>query len=151
MQMSETVQWRWQCPSPNWSWGSNTLATWWEEPTYWKRPWCWEDWRREEKGTTKDEMVGWHHLLDGQEFEQAKGEGEGQGSLACCSPWGWTRLSDWTTGGDKESRRNVRGSAWGFSRVRLSVTPQTAAARRLCPRNLPGKNTGVGCHFLLQF
>ena len=35
----------------------------------------------------KDEMVGWHHRLNGQEFEQAPGDGEGQGSLACCSPW----------------------------------------------------------------
>ena len=46
-----------------------------------------EDLRREEKGTTEDETVGWHHPLDGQEFEQALGDGEGQGSLACCSPW----------------------------------------------------------------
>ena len=37
---------------------------------------------------TDDEMVGWHHPLDGHEFEQAVGDGEGQGSLACCSPWG---------------------------------------------------------------
>ena len=37
---------------------------------------------------TEDEMVGWHHRLNGQEFEQAPGGGEGQGSLACCSPWG---------------------------------------------------------------
>ena len=42
---------------------------------------------QEEKGTTEDEMVGWHQP-DGHEFEQAPGDGEGQGSLACCSPWG---------------------------------------------------------------
>ena len=47
-----------------------------------------KDWRREEKGTTEDEMVGWHHWLDGHEFEQDFGVGDGQGSLACCSPWG---------------------------------------------------------------
>ena len=47
-----------------------------------------KDWRWEEKGTTEDEMVGWHHWLDGHEFEQALGVGDGQGSLACCSPWG---------------------------------------------------------------
>ena len=40
------------------------------------------------KGTTEDEMVGWHPRLDGHEFEQALGIGDGQGSLACCSPWG---------------------------------------------------------------
>ena len=42
----------------------------------------------EEKGTKEDEMVGWHHQLNGHEFEQAPGDGDGQGSLACCSPWG---------------------------------------------------------------
>ena len=47
-----------------------------------------KDWGQEEKGTTKDKMVGRHHWLDGREFEQALGDGDGQGSLACCSPWG---------------------------------------------------------------
>ena len=47
-----------------------------------------EDWGQEEKGLTKDEMVGWHHWLNGHESEQALGAGEGQGGLACCSPWG---------------------------------------------------------------
>ena len=44
--------------------------------------------RRQDKGTTEDEMVGWHHWLDGHEFEQAPGDGEGQRNLACFSPWG---------------------------------------------------------------
>ena len=44
--------------------------------------------RQEEKGITEKEMVGWHHWLNGYEFEQALGDGEGQGRLACCSPWG---------------------------------------------------------------
>ena len=43
---------------------------------------------QEEKGTTEDEMVGWHHRLNGHEFEQALVAGDGQGSLVCCSPWG---------------------------------------------------------------
>ena len=43
---------------------------------------------REEKVTTENEMVGWHHRLNGHEFEQASGVGNGQGSLVCCSPWG---------------------------------------------------------------
>ena len=43
-------------------------------------------------GTTEDEMVGWHHQLDGHEFEQAPGVGDRQGSLACCSPWGHKEL-----------------------------------------------------------
>ena len=47
-----------------------------------------KDWRQEEKGTTEDETVGWHNQLDGHEFEQALGVSDGQGGLACCSPWG---------------------------------------------------------------
>ena len=53
-----------------------------------KDPDAGKDWRQEEKGTTEDEMVGWHHRLNGHEFEQTPGDGEGQGTLACCSPWG---------------------------------------------------------------
>ena len=52
-----------------------------------KDPDAGKDWRQEEKGTTEDKEVGWHHWLDGHEFEQALGFGDGQGSLACCSPW----------------------------------------------------------------
>ena len=55
-----------------------------------------KDWRQEEKGTTEDEMVGWHHRLDGHEFEQALGVGDGQESLACCSPWGRRVRHNWT-------------------------------------------------------
>jgi len=47
-----------------------------------------KDWRQEKKKTTEDKMVGWHHQLDGHEFEQAPGVSDGQGSLVCCSPWG---------------------------------------------------------------
>ena len=57
-----------------------------------------KDGRQEEKWTTEDKMVGWHHWLDGHEFEQAPGLGHGQGSLACCSPLDQsrTRLNNWT-------------------------------------------------------
>ena len=47
-----------------------------------------KDLRQEETGKTEDEMVGWHHQLDGHEFEQALGADDGQGNLTCCSPWG---------------------------------------------------------------
>ena len=52
-----------------------------------KDPDAGKDWRWEEKGMTKDEVFGWHHQLNGHEFESALGVGDGQGSLACCSPW----------------------------------------------------------------
>ena len=63
----------------------------------WKDPDAGKDWRQEEKGATEAEVVGWHHWLDGCESEQTPGNGGGQRSLACCSPWGRKRLSDWTT------------------------------------------------------
>ena len=53
-----------------------------------KDPDAGKDWGQEEKGMKEDEMVGWHHWLNGHEFEQAPGDGEVQGSLACCSPRG---------------------------------------------------------------
>ena len=57
-----------------------------------------KDWRQEKKSTAEDEMVRWHHRLNGHEFEQGPGVGDGQGSLACCSPWGSKELdmTDWT-------------------------------------------------------
>ena len=70
-----------------------------EAPVFWpsdgksqltgKDPDVGKDWRQEEKGTTEDELVEWHHRFNGHEFEQTPGDGEGQGSLVCCSPWGF--------------------------------------------------------------
>ena len=53
----------------------------------WKDPDSGKDLRQEDKGTTEDEMAGWHHWLDGHESEWTPGVGDGQGGLACCSPW----------------------------------------------------------------
>ena len=66
-----------------------------------KDPDAGKDSRQEEKGMTEDEMVGWHHWLNGFEFEQALGVGDGQGGLVCCSPWGlkesdMTEQLNWT-------------------------------------------------------
>ena len=66
-----------------------------------KDPDAGKDWRQEENGDTEDKMVGWHHQLDGHEFEHAPGVGDGQGSLVCYSPWGWkesdtTEWLNWT-------------------------------------------------------
>ena len=60
-----------------------------------------KDWGQEEKGTTEDEIAGWHHWLDQHEFEKAPGVGDGQGGLTCCSPWGrkesdMTKQLNWT-------------------------------------------------------
>ena len=57
-----------------------------------KDPDAGKDWRQQEKGTTENEMVEWHHWLHGHEFEQVLGDGDGQESLMCCSPWGHKEL-----------------------------------------------------------
>ena len=98
------------CPSPTPRACSNLCpSSWWchptisssEAPILWppdvknwlsgKDPSAGKDWRQE-KGTMEDEMVRWHHQLDGHKFEQALEVGDGQGSLACCSPWGHKEL-----------------------------------------------------------
>ena len=56
-----------------------------------------KDWKREEKVRTENDRVGWHHRLNGHEFESTPGVGDGQGSLACFSPWGCRVWHDWTT------------------------------------------------------
>ena len=68
----------------------------------WKDPDAGNDWKQEGKGTTEDEVIGWHHWLDGHEFEQALEVGDRQGSVACCSPWGckesdMTEWMNWLT------------------------------------------------------
>ena len=67
----------------------------------WKDPDAGKDWGQEEKGTTEDEMVGWHHRLNGHGFGWTLGVGDGQGGLACCGSWGhnesdMTERLNWT-------------------------------------------------------
>ena len=95
-----------------WSWSSNILATWYE--VIWKDPDVGKSWTQEEKGTTEDEMAGWHHWLDGHEFEWTPGVGDGQGGLACCDSWGCkesdtTKRLNWTE--LKEKIQNTAMSA----------------------------------------
>ena len=74
-----------------------------------KGPDAGKDWRQEEKGMTEDEMLGWHHQLNGHEFEQTPGDGEGQGSLVCYCPWS-CKESDTTeqlNSNNKEFRSSV--------------------------------------------
>ena len=72
-----------------------------------KDPDAGKDWRQEEKGTIEDEMVGWHHRLNGHEFESS-GVGDGQGSLLCCSPWGHRVGHDWVTEWTELNSRKFR-------------------------------------------
>ena len=77
-----------------------------------KDPDAGEDWGQEEKGITEDKMVGWHHRFSGHEFGQAPGVGDGQGSLACCSPWGSKELdtTEWLNWTDSLMRDFHGGS-----------------------------------------
>ena len=76
----------------SWSWSSNTLITWWEEPTHWKRSWCWERLRAGGVGGDR-RWDGWmHHWFNGHEFEQTPGDSEGQENLVFCSPCGHKEL-----------------------------------------------------------
>ena len=78
-----------------------------------KDPDAWKNWRQEENGTTEDEMVGWHHWLNGHEFEQAPGDDEGQGILVCCSLWG-RKESDMT----ERLNNNNSASPWFQHKLR---------------------------------
>ena len=100
-----------------------------------------KDWRQEEKGTSGDKMVGWHHQHDEYEFEQALEVGDGQGSLVCCSPWShkesdtteklnWTEIYKMDFPNDtssKESICNAGGAGsvpgWGRSPERGNGNP----------------------------
>ena len=81
------------------------------------------DWEQEEKGTTEDEMAGWHHWLDGNEFRWTPGVGDGQGGLACCNSWGRKEL-------DTTERLNWTESL---------ITPDSSIAERRY--SFSGKNT----------
>ena len=110
----------------------------------WKDPDAAKVWKWEEKGMTADEMVGWHHWLDGHEFESAPGIGDGQGNLACCSPWGrkesdtpellnWTELkfkfSLW--GGRLESGRGCsKQRGWCVQALEARLRDQEKASVR---------------------
>ena len=124
-----------------------------------KDPDAGKDWRQEEKGMTVDEMVGWHHRLNGPESEQVPGVGDIHGSLAWgCKDVYMTEWLNWTKDYGSLDEKEACVCAkflklsptlcdpvdWG-SPVASRVTP-----RLLCPWDSPGKNTGLGCHALLQ-
>ena len=107
------IHWKDWC----WSWSSNTLASWCEELTKLpKERDAGKDWRQEEKGKTEDEMVGWHHQFNGHEFEWFPGDSEGQGSLACCSPWGLKEsdTTEWLNNNNKTLNDVQKMFKWYF-------------------------------------
>ena len=75
-----------------------------------------KDWGQEQKGMIEDEMVGWRHRLNGYEFEQTLGDGEGQGSLVCCSPWGHKEL---------DTTEQLNNKCHSYSLVIMELTSST--------------------------
>ena len=107
-----------------------------------KDPDAGKDWRQE-KGTTEDEMVGWHHRLNGHESEQSLGDGEVQGSLARCSPWGRKELdvTEWLNNSSPATLREAMCShgyrSWTWS---LEDQGQSQVSALLCCVTLGGDN-----------
>ena len=77
-----------------------------------------KDWRQEEEGMTEDEMVSWHHWLDGHEFERTLGVGDGKGSMACCGAWGCRVRLSWAT---ELNGHNLNGFVWVLNSSYLSL------------------------------
>ena len=95
-----------------------------------------KDRRQEEKGATEDKMFGWHHQLNGHKFDQAPGEGEGQGSLVCCSPLGLKEsdTTDWTNGTEVNQYR--------FVTIKLKETT-ISLTRVVLPNSMCQKHLGI--------
>ena len=112
-----------------------------------KDPDAGKDWRQEQKRETDDEVVGWHHRLDGLEFEQTLGDSWGQGSLACCGTWGCKEL-------DRTERQNDNNSIYSRNHpfpLKSSSTPQEFSPSHLCmslAENPTSKNINVFAHWL---
>ena len=105
-----------------------------------------KNWGQEEKGTTEDKRVGWHHWLNGCEFEHTQGDSIGQRSLACCSSWSSRVGHDLVT----KQQCLMKVKVKSLSRVWLFATPWTVFYQASLSMGFPGKSTGMGCYFLLQ-
>ena len=129
------------------------LATWCEELTHLKRPWCWERLKVGREGATENEMAGWHHQLNGHEFEQTAGDSEGQRSVACCSPWGH-KGSDMTYGlhNSKRHRCRLKIDCWGclewgsnvYNRGSLNISDRCYKSPFLMRKQRVNEEKGLG-------
>ena len=104
-----------------------------------------KDWRQEEKGTTEDEMVGWHYRLDGREFEQALGVGDGQVDLAWCSWWGCKKsdTTEWLNWTEETQKSGLNWAGKGSIGVVLYESVSGIAIYTLlilCIKHTPNEN-----------
>ena len=107
----------------------------------WKDPVAGKDWRWEEKGMTEDEMVGWHHWLNGHEFEYTPGVGDWQGGLACCGSWGHRVGHDWATKLNwgitiQNFSPYIKSSIWNFQ-LHISHIVQMLTLNRVLDFSIP--------------
>ena len=139
------------CKDWCWSWNTNILAISCEELTHWK---SWligkdsdagRDWGQE-KGTTEDEMAGWHHQLDGHEFGWTLRVGHGQGSLACYNSW------------DHKESDTIERLNWtetisiqGFRGFPHSSVGKESACNAGDPGSIPGRSPGEGIGYPFQY
>ena len=92
----------------------------------WKDPDAGKNWGQDEKGTTEDEMVGWHHWLNGHRFGWTLGVGDAQGGLACCGSWGCKQL-------DATERLNWYWTDWGLTPIKIYTIFITRKFSAFCP------------------
>ena len=110
-----------------------------------------KNWRQKERRATEDEMVGWNHWLNGHELGQTPGDDEGQGSLVCCSPWECKEPDmTWRLNNKKNCTELLAAAAKSLQSCPTLQPHRWQPTRLPHPWDSPGKNTGVGCHFLLQ-
>ena len=133
----------------DWCWSSNTLTTWSKESTHWKDPDAGKDWGQEEKGTTEDKMVGWHHWLDGHEFKQAPGVVMHREAW-CAAVQGFTKSWTWLSNWIKMTYRTSQLSLLLFSCWVMSdsfVTPWTMAGQTSLSMGFPRQEYWNGLPF----
>ena len=127
----------------------------------WEDPDAGKDWGQEEKGTTEDDMAGWHHHLNGHEFGWTLGVGDGQGGLACCGSWGhkeldttkWLNWLNWTTWNtvnqhDWGGWENCRGCELSTEWIVLRCTGYTFvhnSLTRISDKTKRGKEGEIKC------
>ena len=112
-----------------------------------KAPGAGKDWGQEEKGTTEDEMVGWHHQLDGHGFECIPGVGDRQGGLACCGSWGrkesdTTEWLNWTELKEVQTELSEYGRKVEETKDRLRLLRESKA---ICQSNLMTHRENLSC------
>ena len=136
----------------HWSWNSNTWASNVKSWLIGKDSDAGKDWGQEEKGTTEDEMTGWHHWLNGHGFGWTPEVGDGQGGLACCDSWSrkesdTTEWLNWTDGYCRYPEILFMSLKWRISR---SVVSNSLRHLDCSPWNSPGQSTKMGSLSFLQ-